>query len=83
MTLNATHVTKIFSNRRVVGEQSNGHTAEVSGQDHIFIPTVAESKIQLSFTIVESHNGVAISIMCARKGGCEDLAKEKLANITQ
>ena len=34
MTLNATHVTKFFE-QTSCGEQSNGHTAEVSDRPHI------------------------------------------------
>ena len=44
----------------------------------MFIRTVAESKTQPCITFVETRSGVAISFMCARKGGYEDLTKEIL-----
>ena len=44
--------------------------------DYMFIRTVAESKTQPCITFVETRSGVVISVMCARKGGYEDLTKE-------
>ena len=46
-----------------------------------FIRTVAESKTQPCFTIVETRSGAVISFMCARKGGYEDLTKEILRHF--
>ena len=49
--------------------------------DYMFIRTVAESKPQPCITFVETHSGVVISFMCARKGGYEDLTKEILRHF--
>ena len=47
--------------------------------DYMFIRTVAESKTQPCITFVETRSGVVI--MCARKGGFEDLTKEILRHF--
>ena len=49
--------------------------------DYMFIRTVAESKTQPCITFVGTRSGVVISIMCAWKGGYEDLAKENLRHF--
>ena len=49
--------------------------------DYMIIRTVAESKTQPCITFVETRSGVVISIMCARKGGYEDLTKEILRHF--
>ena len=49
--------------------------------DYMFIRTVAESKTRPCITFVETCSGVVISLMCARKGGYEDLTKEILRHF--
>ena len=49
--------------------------------DYMFIRTVAGSKTQPSITFAETRSGVVISLMCERKGGYEDLAKEILRHF--
>ena len=46
--------------------------------DFMFIRTVAENKTQPCITFKETRSGVVISLMCARKGGYEELTKEIL-----
>ena len=53
----------------------------IDEQSPMFIRTVAESKTQPCITFVETLSGVVIRLMCARKGGYEDLTKEILLHL--
>ena len=69
------------SPRRRVVVNKTADTLPKFQTDYMFIRTVEESKTQPCITFVETRSGVVISLMCARKGGYEDLTKEILRHF--
>ena len=66
-----------FLHRRIV-ENKTADTLSKFQTNYMFIRTKTDSKTQSYIIFVETHNGVMISFMCARKGRCGDLTKEIL-----